>query len=209
MSRRRVVLRTVLPFLAAIATVGVMAMVAGAHDTDFTDPNDARGKLDVSKVRLAHQPAPPVWTILTFQEWRTREMWDRGYLMVMLDTQMGQPADHYVLVRSNLYSLEGTLWRIRSVGPDSYLGTVPVHRKSRRSVTLKVGLSRLAWGEKRAFYRWWVQTIVTSDRCPRTCQDRAPNGSATVLNWRPGMSPTPSPSSTPSPSPTSSPSPTP
>ena len=202
MSRRRAALRTVLPFLAAIVTVGVMAMVAGAHDTDFTDPNDARGKLDVSKVRLAHQPAPPVWTIITFQEWGIREMWDRGYLMVMLDTQMGQPADHYALIRSNLNALEGTLWRIRSVGPDSYLGTVPVHRKSTRSVTLKVGLSRLAWGKTRAFYRWWVQTIVTSDSCPRTCQDRAPNGNAAVLNWRPGMSPTPSPSPTSTPSPT-------
>ena len=202
MSRRRDVFRTVLPFLAAIATVGVLTVVAGAHDTDLTDPNDARGKLDVSTVRLAHQPAPPVWTILTYQEWSIREMWDRGYLMVMLDTREGAPADHYVLVRSNLFSLEGTLWRIRSVGPDSYLGTVPVHRKSTRSVSIQVGLSRLAWGATRPFYRWWVQTIVTSDRCPHTCQDRAPNGGATALNWRPGMSPSPSPSPTSTPSPT-------
>ena len=202
MSRRRAVVRAVLPFLAAIATVGVLTVVAGAHDTDLTDPNDARGKLDVSTVRLAHQPAPPVWTIITYQEWSVREMWDRGYLMVMLDTREGAPADHYALVRSNLFSLEGTLWRIRSVGPDSYLGTVPVHRKSTRSVSIQVGLSRLAWGATRPFYRWWVQTIVTSDTCPQTCQDRAPNGGASALNWRPGMSPSPSPSPTSTPSPT-------
>lgn len=199
MNRRRAVVRIFAPFAAAIATVGAMTLAAGAHDSDFNDPNDARGKLDVSKVKLAHEPAPPIWTILTFHGWGVREMWDRGYLMVMLDTRWAEPAEHYVLVRSNRIAMQGTLWRVRSFGPDSYLGTVPVHRNSRRSVSIQVGLRRLLWGEERAFYRWWVQTIVTSDTCPRTCQDRAPNGDATVLNWRPGMSPTPSP--TPSPSP--------
>jgi hypothetical protein len=108
-SRRRATVRALVPFVAAVATVIAMTMVAGAHDTDFNDPNDTRGKFDVSKVRLAHQPAPPIWTIVTFQEWGIREMWDRGYLMVMLDTQMGAPADHYALVRSEVFSLEGTL----------------------------------------------------------------------------------------------------
>ena len=128
-------------------------------------------------------------------------MWDRGYLMVMLDTREGAPADHYVLVRSNLFSLEGTLWRIRSVGPDSYLGTVPVHRSPRGARSVQVGLSRLR-GERPA-----LLPLVGADdrherRCPRTCQDRAPNGGATALNWRPGMSPSPSPSPTSTPSPT-------
>lgn len=203
MSRRRLVVRTVAPFLAAVVTVVALTVVAGAHDTDFSDRNDTRGKLDVSRVGLAHKPGPPTWTIVTFGEWGTYEVWDRAYLMVMLDTRMGTPADHYLLIRSNGSALVGSLWRIRAVGPDSYMGTAPVFRKSRRSASVQVWLSRLAFGESRRFYRWWVQTIFTGDVCPRTCQDRAPNGSATVLNWRPGMSPTP----TPSPSPTGSPTP--
>jgi hypothetical protein len=199
-SRRRAIVRAVLSFVAAIVTVGALTLIAGAHDTDFNDPNDTRGKLDVSRVRLAHQPAPPIWTIVTFQEWGIREMWDRGYLMVLIDTRMDPAPEHYLLVRSDVFALEGTLWLIRSVGPDSYLGTVPVHRNSRRSVSIQVGLRRLAFGPTRPFYRWWVKTIVTGDLCPQTCQDRAPNGGR-VLNWRPGMSPTPSPSPTSSPSP--------
>jgi hypothetical protein len=176
-SRRRAIVRAVLSFVAAIVTVGALTLIAGAHDTDFNDPNDTRGKLDVSRVRLAHQPAPPIWTIVTFQEWGIREMWDRGYLMVLIDTRMDPAPEHYLLVRSDVFALEGTLWRIRSVG-----------------------LRRLAFGPTRPFYRWWVKTIVTGDLCPQTCQDRAPNGGR-VLNWRPGMSPTPSPSPTSSPSP--------
>ena len=158
-----------------------------------------RGKLDVSTVRLAHQPAARSGRF-TYQEWSIREMWDRGYLMVMLDTREGAPADHYVLVRSNLFSLEGTL-----ADPLRGAGLLPRHRPRAEVHAERVDPGRAqpaAWGATRPFYRWWVQTIVTSDRCPHTCQDRAPNGGATALNWRPGMSPSPSPSPTSTPSPT-------
>ena len=196
--------RVLAPFGAALLTVVLVAAIAGAHDTDVTDPDDSRSRLDVRQVRLDHPSAPHVWTIVTFGEWRTAEMWDRGYLMVLLDTEGGVGAEYYLLVRSARIELQGSLWRVRNVGPDSYLGSVPVTRYSRRSVTVQVGLSRLTFGASRAFYRWWAQTLYTGDPCPRTCHDRAPNGEA-VLQWRPGMSPTPSP--TPSPSPSGSPSP--
>lgn len=189
-------------FVAALATVSLMAFAAGAHDTDFTDPDDTRGKLDVKQVRLEHRSSPPFWTIVTFGEWRTAEIWDRGYLMVLLDTKGGMGAEFYLLIRSARTELEGSLWRVRGVGPDSYLGSATVRRLSRRSASVQVRLFRLTFGEGRAFYRWWVQTVFTSDLCRRTCQDRAPNGDS-VLQWRPGMSPTP----TPSPSPSGSPSP--
>ena len=45
-------------------------------------------------------PGPPTWTIVTFGEWSTAGMWDRGYLMVLLDTQSGVGAEYYLLVRS-------------------------------------------------------------------------------------------------------------
>jgi hypothetical protein len=203
---RRRVLRIVAPFVAGLVTVAVMALGAGAHDTDLTDRNDSRGRLDVRAVRLNHQGRPPFWTIVTFGEWGTAEMWDRGYLLILLDTRESPAADFYVLIRSVRVALEGTLWRARAVGPDTYVGSVPVRRLSRRSASATVGLSRLTFGEKRSFYRWWVQTLFTSDACPRTCHDRAPN-KALVRQWRPGMSPSPSPSVSPSPSPSGSPSP--
>jgi hypothetical protein len=198
---RPYVLRASVPFAAALVTVALIAVVAGANHTDLLDPNDAGGKLDVKRVRMAHQPLPPLWTVFTFARWRNAQMWDRGYIMVLLDTSGGVRAEYYALVRSLGSGLQGSLWRARSYGPDSYRGTVPVKRVSLQGVSVQVGLSRLKFGAGRSFYRWWVQTVFTSATCRRTCQDRAPNGKP-VLQWRPGMSPTPSP-----PSPTESPSP--
>jgi hypothetical protein len=196
-------LRAAAPFAATLITVALMAVVAGAHDTDFLDPNDARGKLDVRQVRLAHAPGPPTWTIVTFAEWSSAEMWDRGYLLVLLDTQGGGGAEYYLLVRSAGAALQGSLWRAHAYGPDSYVGSVPARRPSRHAASIQVGLSRLTFGASRSFYRWWVETVYTSDLCPRTCHDRAPNQEP-VKQWRPGMSPTPSPTSS-SPSESSSP----
>jgi len=192
--------RTIAPFAAAVVTVALVAAIAGAHDADITDPNDTQGKLDIQEVRLAHEPGPPRWAIVTFGEWRTKQIWDRGYLIVMLDTRRGIAAEHYLLVRSAGATLVASLWRIRSVGPDSYLGAATVKRWSLRNATVQVRLSRLEFGASRTFYRWWVETLFTSDLCRRTCLDRAPDVDA-VLQWRPGMSPSPSPSLSESPSP--------
>ena len=197
MSARRL-LPALAPFGAALVTVALITAIAGAHDTDLTDPNDTRGILDVRQVRLAHKPGPPAWTIETFAEWSTPKIWDRGYLMVLLDTSGEAAAEYYLLVRSAGASLLGSLWRAHHVGPDSYLRSVPVQRFSRRSATVQVRLSRLTFGAKRLFYRWRVQTFFTGERCQLTCQDRVPKGDP-ILQWRPGMSPSPSPSGSPSP----------
>lgn len=191
--KARRLLSALAPFGAALITVALVTAIAGAHDTDLTDPNDTRGSLDVRQVRLAHKSGPHAWTIVTFGRWRTGKIWDRGYLMVLLDTQGKEDAEFYLLVRSAGSGLLGSLWRVRNVGPDSFLGSVPVQRFSRLSATVRVGLSRLTFGAHRLFYRWWVQTLFTGEICKRTCQDRAPNRDP-VVQWRPGMSPTPSPS---------------
>jgi hypothetical protein len=180
------------PFGAALVTIALVTAIAGAHDTDLSDPNDTRSTLDVREVRLAHKPGPPAWTIVTFGEWRTAQIWDRGYLMVLLDTEGPADAEYYLLVRSARTELLGSLWRIRNVGSDFFLGSVPVQRYSRISATVRVGLGRLTFGNSRLFYRWWVQTLFTGELCRQTCHDRAPNRDP-VLQWRPGMSPSPSP----------------
>ena len=193
-------LRAVAPFAAALVTIALIAVGATAHDTDFRDPDDTKGKLDVRQVRLAHVGQPPVWTTVTFGEWGTAEMWDRGYITVLLDTLGGEGVDYYLLIRSAHTTLEGSLWRARAVGPDTYLGSVPVKRPSRRAASVQMALSRVDFGASRKFYRWWVETLFTSDICRRTCRDRAPNGDP-ALQWRPGMSPTPTQTASPSGSP--------
>ena len=199
--RRRRWLRVASPFAAAAATVVAMALVAGANDTDVTDPNDTKGKLDVRAVRLDHDTKTPRWTIVTGSRWTNREMWDRGFIEVLLDTRRDEAAEYYLLVRTNRASLEGSLWRLQRVGPDSYLGALRVSRPSRRSASVEVQLRRLEFGDQRDFYRWWVHTVITSTVCPRTCHDVAPNGDP-VLQWRPGRSPTPSDTPSPSTTPT-------
>ena len=58
-------------------------------------------------------------------------------------------------------------------GPDTFLGDVPAGKPSPQAVSVRVALWRLTFGPTRRFYRWSVQTVFTSDACPRTCQDRA------------------------------------
>ena len=193
--------RVLSPFVAGLATVVLVSLAAGAHDTDLTDPDDTRGALDIRQVRLAHDGVPPTWTIVTFAKWGVLKMWDEGYLIVWLDTEVGPDPEYYALIRSNRYRLEGSLWRARIYGPDSLVRRLDVWRLSGRSATVRVRLVDLAFGPKRTFYRWWVSTVYTSDVCRRSCQDRAPNGTETVLQWRPGMSPTPPPSESSSPTP--------
>jgi hypothetical protein len=139
-----------------------------------------------------------------FRAWTIPQMWDRGYVMVHLDTRFSEAWDYYLLVRSAGTTLQGSLWQVRSFGPDTFIDNVPVGKPGTRSVSVQVGLWKLEFGPTRRFYRWKVQTLFTGDACPRTCQDRAPNGDP-MLQWRPGMSPTPSP--TPSPSPSGAPAP--
>lgn len=183
--------RTIGSFVLATATAVVLALVASAHDTDLSDRNDTRGKLDIETVRLVHDDRPPAWTVVTFARWGIHEMWDQGYLEVLLDTRRDERPEYYVLVRADEWALEGTLWRNR-VGPDANLGTVPVTRRSQRSVSVQVGLWRLEFGELRGYYRWRVHTMFTGDVCPRSCHDFAPDADDdAVTQWRPGMSPTP------------------
>lgn len=193
-------IRVVAPLVAAALTVALVAVTAGANHRDATDPNDTRGKLDVRLVRMGHRFGTSSWTVVTFGEWSTASIWDSGYIFVMLDTQGKKAPEHYLLVRSVGSSLVGSLWRLRAVGPDSYLGTVPVSRPSLKRAYVQVRLGRLSFDKGRRFYRWWAETLFTSDVCRRVCIDRAPRDP--VLQWRPGMSPTP----TPSPSVSSSPS---
>ena len=196
--RLRRALRSASPFAAAAATVLAMTLVAGAHDTDLRDPDDTRGKLDIREVRLAHETRTHRWTVVTFSKWGNRAMWDRGYVEVLLDTRRTELADYYLLVRTDRSAIKAGLWRLHHFGPDTFLGPVGVDRLSLRSVSVQVALGKLEIGEQRDAYRWWVHTVVTSEACPRTCHDVAPNGDP-VVQWLPGRSPsvTDSPSPTP------------
>ncbi len=81
----------------------------------------------------------------------------------------------------------GSLWRDRQKYADTYITPLKEWRPNRRSLTVRVPLSRMyLGGPQRLTYRWKVQTMLTGDRCRRVCFDRAPNDTAvTEPNGKP------------------------
>jgi hypothetical protein len=180
LARRGAVLAAVLTVLAAVA-VPVLASIF------ITDPNDTAGLLDVHEVRLQDLDGTrPSWTVITINDWTARSLWDRGYVLVNLDTIGTPDPDYYVMVRSDRDRLVGSVWRRRVDAPDLRLFPAAVRRRGHNGVEVWVRLARLTIGVHRTVYRWSVTTLFTGGACHRTCVDRAPD--ATMVEQ-----PTPSP----------------
>ncbi len=178
------------PIAATALTIALIAAAASAHHSDLADPNDTRGALDVRMVKLQHV-GETAFTVLTFSRWTVRSMWDIGNVVVFLDTKHGEAPEYYVLVRSTGTAMRGALYR-RAAGADRRIAHVGVTRKSGDGVSVRVPVYLLDFGAKRTSYRWYVTTLFAGPHCRATCIDRIP-GDGSVEQWRPGMSPTPSP----------------
>ena len=167
----------ILSLAALVCAFGVLALsgVASADPSVLTDPNDANG-LDVSRVTLAADVPPPVWTIRTFRSWTIPKLWDRGYFMVELDTIGGPPPEYRAVARSNGKRMVGALYHIRSDGKSVQIGKIRTHKVDARTVSIQVPLSKLTIGPDRTSYKWDVLTSYTSSKCAQgVCFDRAPD----------------------------------
>lgn len=200
--------------LVAVLCAAALALpfLATASHMDVRDGNDTRGKLDVRRV-LVDFTKRPRWTITTWNKWTVERLWDRGYVLVQLDTFGTERFDYYAFVRSDGFNLKGTLVRDRANKPDYTVTSIRAFKSSGTSLSLRFPLKKMRMGNKRLFYRWQVQTIFSSGRCPTTCFDFAPDRGA-IEEPIPGRTlPTPTPTITDSPSPdptvTESPSPEP
>jgi hypothetical protein len=179
---------------AAIALVVGVSAVSFAVSSQLRDPNDTSGALDVRLVKFNHPKGePPSWTVLTFTTWKIGQMWDRGYVFLEFDTEGQEAADHYAVVRSDGRSMQGELFRVatRAGRPDQKIADLKVWRKSLDGVSVTVPLKRMDFGPYRDYYRWWIVTTLTADKCPNTCLDRVPDDGS-VQQWLPGASPPPS-----------------
>jgi hypothetical protein len=189
-----------------LAGLAIVPLLARANHQPTTDGNDTPGPLDVRRVDVKGTSSTPKWLVTTFGRWGARSIWDKGYGLVYLDAVGDEHYDHFALVRSNGFRLEATLWRDRKHKDDVRIGALHVARTNKRSFTVRVPLRRLDIPEARLFYRWYVQTIVVTRRCPRSCFDRAPDEGAVtevVPQPSPPTSPPPTisiPPVTPSPS---------
>ncbi len=187
--------------VAFVAAAVVVPLVASARHANVVDPNDTRGALDVSLVEVEGNEKPR-WKIVTFDRWTAKQVWDKGFALVYFDTFGAERFDYYALVRSVGDGLKGTLYRDRSAKSDYAVAKLEVWRPNRRTVMVKVPLTKLNIGPDRLSYRWYVQTLMTNTNCRRVCFDRAPDEGAVE---EPTAEPAPSPSLTVMPSPTSSP----
>jgi hypothetical protein len=179
---------------AALTTLAVVAGLAlpvlAARLLAVDDPADTRGLLDVHEVRFDDpSDGPPAWTVITFDEWTVRQIWDRGDVLLHLDTFGSADPDYFVLVRSDRNTLVATLWRDRET--DRRLFAVPVSKHGSRGVEVKVPLRKLTIGSGRTLYRWYVTTLFIGSHCHQPCIDDAPD--ATMIEEPlPSVSPSPS-----------------
>lgn len=174
----------------AAASILVLALPALGGTTSLEDPNDTNGRLDVRNVTLDDAVSPLAWRIETFRRWTVRDIWDRGFVTVQLDTKGDARIDHLAVVGSNGRALIGVLNRVRSDGRLVEIGRLHAGRAGGRAVALTIALHRLSIGPYRTSFSWNVVTSFLGDNCPRTCFDVVPD-EGIVQQPLPGPSPSP------------------
>ena len=189
---------------AALAVAGASLFSALAAHVAVDDLDDTRGPLDVRRVELVGEKHPR-WKVITWRRWTTRDVFDTGYSMILLDTVSTGRADYFILVGSSGNRLYAELFRDRVGKPDRKIADIRrVGRIDRKSFYVRLPLWRVKLGPNRAFYRWRVQTLFTGKHCRRVCFDLVPEAGAIAEPL-----PRPTPTATPTPSITESPSPIP
>ena len=192
--------------LAVLALTIALPLLASARHADLQDRDDARGPLDIRRVEVAGTAATPRWMVTTYGAWSAKRIWDRGFVLVELDTFGSKRVDYYVLVRSTGSRLSGALFRDRASKPDRKITAVRVTRRNRRTVAASAPLRRMR-RRSGGVYSWFVLSLFNSRDCSQVCFDRAPERGAVT---EPGATATPTPSlPTTLPTPTLTPTPTP
>ena len=197
----------------ALLVVGAVLVPLWALGDSLTvrDTRDTAGLLDVKKVKVEGKHKLPRWTFVTFKVWTKGRMYDRGYATVFIDTRGDPRSEYYALVRSTGTKIESILMRDRKKSSDLSMGSLKAWKPGGRMVTVRVPFRRLDVPASRLFYRWWAETLMTGQQCPRVCIDRVPDTGTVRMFLVDPPEPTPTPTVTPTitPTPSSSPSPSP
>lgn len=145
-----------------------------------SDANDTPGKLDVRRVKVVRN-SPLRWVIKTYNPWSVRELYDRGYFLVYLDTFGSDRFDYYVLIKSLKTRLKGNVWRDARKGNDFSVARTKVDRVGPYTVSTTVPFRKLRVPKTQVDYRWNVRTIYSKRSCWRAvCLDRAPQFESVV-----------------------------
>jgi hypothetical protein len=180
--RARIVLAIV------IAAALMVPLLARARHLDVSDRNDVRGLLDIQLVEM-FGTTKPSFKVNTHGRWTTREIFERGFVLIFFDVRGTQRSDYYALAHSTGPSVVGTLYRDRPVKRDYRVASINAWRVGKRSLSMKVPLRKMNFGSERVVYRWYAETLFTGEHCRRVCFDLAPNDDV-VVEPRPGATPT-------------------
>lgn len=160
--------------LAALAVLCASTPALAEH-ADQTDPNDVRGLLDLEEVRFRHERGPYVWVFKTYGAWKTKRIWDTGFLVVQLDTIGSTATDFLVVLRSVGKEVQGELFRRRRDGTEVHRRTLDGWRAGSKGGAVQVPRRWLTFGPKRTVFRWSANSLFTGDRCRSTCIDAVPD----------------------------------
>lgn len=191
--------------LIIVALSMLLPVWVRAHHSTITDSADTRGRLDAREVRTRGDWRRPEWRIITHRKWSARDTWDRGQILIHLNTRRDERSDYYALIFYNGRRMVGHLYRERRQQPARKVRNLKVWRPDRRSVSVRIPLKSLRIGSRRDFYVWNVQTLWSGPRCRRICMDFVPDESGV----REPLNPEPISTATSTPTPTESPIPLP
>jgi hypothetical protein len=151
----------------------------GCHLDSPQDPNDATGRLDVQRIQTTFGATSSSWTFFTHGQWSRKEMWDKGFAVVSLDTSGDLSAEYRIVIRVR-FDGRGMTASLMRLGDGKQWG-LEAWRPGRRSMAVELPMSRVSFGSGRTYYRWWGQTLYSHSGCKKAvCFDltpgSAPNG---------------------------------
>lgn len=135
------------------------------------DGPDTAGKLDVRVVQTTPGSGVSAWRVVMGRPVPLRLLWDRGYVVVSLDTAGDAGFEWHAILRSTGGKVRGLLLRDGSRGTT---GRVKARRPGPRSLVLRVSLARLGIPPERPYIRWAVRTVYTGPGCRVACLDGVP-----------------------------------
>jgi uncharacterized protein DUF11/hemolysin type calcium-binding protein len=155
---------------AGANTCAVGDTFVACHPDSPLDLDDAKGLLDLRRIRTVFGGARSSWYFNAHRRWTLKDIWDEGYALVFLDTSGGASAEYRIVVRvrTDGRGVTASLRRLR----DGTTWGLDAWRSGSRSVAVGLPMNRVAFGTGRLHFRWWGETLFSHGSCNRAvCLD--------------------------------------
>lgn len=148
------------------------------------DANDAKGRMDVQRIRTTFGETASTWRFRTQRPWSLKDIWDQGFSLIRLDTSGGPSAEYQILVRVGRDGRRLTAFLTRLSSGKRW--GLDAWRPGSRSLAVRLPMSRVSFGSGRTYFRWWGQTLFSHRWCKRAvCFDLTPGPTSSVTLIQP------------------------